>query len=166
MNVLLLVVALATPVDAPKADLPTVAAADAAATAVAVVGEVAPVSAAVLDVAVVSEVAPVSAAVCAETVVGEVAPMTAAVCAETVVGEVAPMTAAVPSAGGVLPAAASAAGCALVDLFRGDAGFLSGPWCAARRLESARKRGDSAATRHLEATLDALLAEAVGGGEM
>ena len=150
MNVLLLVVALATPVDAPKADLPTVAAADAAATAVAVVGEVAPVSAAVLDVAVVSEVAPVSAAVCAETVVGEVAPMTAAV----------------PSAGGVLPAAASAAGCALVDLFRGDAGFLSGPWCAARRLESARKRGDSAATRHLEATLDALLAEAVGGGEM
>ena len=133
MNVLLLVIALATPVDAPKADFPTVAAADAAVAAVTVVGEVAPTSAAVLDVAVV--------------------------------GEVAPMTAAVPSAGGVLPAAASAAGCALVDLFRGDAGFLSGPWCAARRLESARKRGDSAATRHLEATLDALLVEAVGGGE-
>ena len=149
MNVILLVVALATPVDAPKADLPTVAAADAAAAAVAVVGEVAPVSAAVLDVAVVSEVAPVSAAVCAETVVGEVAPMSAAV----------------PSAGGVLPAAASAAGCALVDLFRGDAGFLSGPWGAVWRLEAARKRGDSAATRHLEATLDALLVEAVGGGE-
>lgn len=149
MKTILLVIALVAKADAPKADLPTVAAADAAAAAVAVVGEVAPMSAAVLDVAVVSEVAPVSAAVCAETVVGEVAPMTAAV----------------PSAGGVLPAAASAAGCALVDLFRGDAGFLSGPWCAARRLESARKRGDSAATRHLEATLDALLVEAVGGGE-
>lgn len=149
MKTILLVIALVAKADAPKADLPTVAAADAAAAAVAVVGEVAPMSAAVLDVAVVSEVAPVSAAVCAETVVGEVAPMSAAV----------------PLAGGVLPSAASAAGCALVDLFRGDAGFLSGPWCAARRLESARKRGDSAATRHLEATLDALLVEAVGGGE-
>ena len=117
MNVLLLVVALATPVDAPKADLPTVAAASAAAAAV------------------------------------------------TVVGEVTPMTAAVPSAGGVLPAAASAAGCAPVDLFRGDAGFLSGPWGAAWRLEAARKRGDSAAARHLETTLDALLVEAAGGGE-
>ena len=64
MNVLLLVVALATHVDAPKADLPTVAAADAAAAAVvAVVGEVAPASAAVLDVAVVGEVASMSAAV-------------------------------------------------------------------------------------------------------
>ena len=149
MNVILLVVALATPVDAPKADLPTVAAADAAAAAVTVVGEVTPTSAAVLDVAVV----------------GEVAPMAAAVCAETVVGEVAPMSAAVPLAGGFLPSAASAAGCALVDLFKGDAGFLTGPWGAAWRLEAARKRGDSTAARHLETTLDALLVEAVGGGE-
>ena len=149
MNVLLLVIALATPVDAPKADLPAVAAADAAAAAVTVVGEVAPTSAAVLDVAVV----------------GEVAPVTAAVCAETVVGEVASMSAAVPSAGGVLPSAVSAAGCALVDLFKGDAGFLTGPWGAAWRLEAARKRGDSAAARHLEATLDALVTEAVGDGE-
>ena len=147
MNVILLVVALATPVDAPKADLPTVAAADAAAAAVAVVGEVAPTSAAVLDVAVV----------------GEVAPMAAAVCAETVVGEIAPMSAAVPSAGGVLPAAASAAGCALVDLFKGDTGFLTGPWGAAWRLEAVKRRGDEEAVRRLEATLDALLVEAVGG---
>ena len=147
MNVLLLVIALATPVDTPKTDLPAVAAADAAAAAVTVVGEVAPTSAAVLDVAVV----------------GEVAPMAAAVCAETVVREIAPMSAAVPSAGGVLPSAASAAGCALVDLFKGDAGFLTGPWGAAWRLEAARKRGDSAAARHLEATLDALITEAVGG---
>ena len=138
MNVILLVVALATPVDAPKADLPAVA-----------VGEVAPASAAVLDVAVV----------------GEVAPMTAAVCAETVVGEVAPMSAAVLPKGGVLPAAASAAGCALVDLFKGDTGFLTGPWGAAWRLEAAKRRGDEEAARHLETTLDALLVEAVGGGE-
>ena len=147
MNVLLLVVALATHVDAPKADLPTVAAADAAAAVVAVVGEVAPTSAAVLDVAVV----------------GEVAPMAAAVCAETVVGEVAPMSAAVPLAGGFLPSAASAAGCALVDLFKGD--FLTGPWGAAWRLEAAKRRGDEEAARHLETTLDALLVEVVGGGE-
>ena len=149
MNVILLVVALATPVDAPKADLPAAAAVSAAAAAVTVVGEVAPTSAAVLDVAVV----------------GEVAPLAAAVCAETVVGEVAPMSAAVPLVGGFLPSAAPAAGCALVDLFKGDAGFLTGPWGAAWRLEAARKRGDSAAARHLETTLDALLVEAVGGGE-
>ena len=149
MNVLLLVVALATPVDAPKAGLPAVAAADAAAAAVTVVGEVAPTSAAVLDVAVVGEVAPMAAAVCAETVVGEIAPMSAAVLPE----------------GGVLPAASSAAGCALVDLFKGDAGFLTGPWGAAWRLEAAKRRGDEEAVRRLETTLDALLVEAVGGGE-
>ena len=110
-------------------------------------------------------VAAADAAAAAVTVVGEVAPTSAAVCAETVVGEVAPMSAAVPLVGGFLPSAASAAGCALVDLFKGDAGFLTGPWGAAWRLEAARKRGDSAAARHLETTLDALLVEAVGGGE-
>ena len=136
MNVLLLVVALATPVDAPKAGLPAV-------------GEIAPTSAAVPDVAVV----------------GEVAPMAAAVCAETVVGEIAPMSAAVPPEGGVLPSAASAAGCALVDLFKGDAGFLTGPWGAAWRLEAAKRRGDEEAVRRLETTLDALLVDAVSGGE-
>ena len=133
MKTILLVIALVAKADAPKAGLPAVAAADAAAAAVAVVGEVAPASAAVLDVAVV--------------------------------GEVAPMSAAVPSAGGVFPAAASAAGCALVDLFKGDAGFLTGPWGAAWRLEAAKRRGDEEAARHLETTLDALVAEAVGGGE-
>ena len=133
MNVLLLVIALATPVDAPTTDLPAVAAADAAAAAVTVVGEVAPTSAAVLDVAVV--------------------------------GEVAPMSAAVPLVGGFLPSASSAAGCALVDLFKGDAGFLTGPWGAAWRLEAAKRRGDKEAVRRLETTLDALLVEAVGGGE-
>ena len=147
MNVILLVVALATPVDAPKADLPTTAAASAAVAVVPVAPPVALDSAAVPDVAVV----------------GEVAPMTAAVCAETVVGEIAPMSAAVPLAGGVLPSAASAAGCALVDLFKGDAGFLTGPWGAAWRLEAAKRRGDEEAARHLETTLDALVTEAVGG---
>ena len=149
MKTILLVIALVAKADAPKADLPTVAAVSAAAAAVTVVGEIAPTSAAVLDVAIM----------------GEVAPMAAAVCAETVVGEVAPMSAAVPLVGGFLPSAASAAGCALVDLFKGDAGFLTGPWGAAWRLEAAKRRGDEEAARHLETTLDALLAEAVGDGE-
>ena len=149
MKTILLVIALVAKADAPKAGLPAVAAADAAVAAVTVVGEIAPTSAAVLDVAIM----------------GEVAPMAAAVCAETVVGEVAPMSAAVPLVGGFLPSAAPAAGCVLVDLFKGDADFLTGPWGAAWRLEAARKRGDSAAARHLETTLDALIAEAVGGGE-
>ena len=63
-----------------------------------------------------------------------------------------------------VPEAASAAGCVLVDLFKGD--FLSGPWGAAWRLEAAKRRGDEEAVRRLETTLDALIAEAVGGGEM
>ena len=136
MKTILLVIALVAKADAPKAGLPAV-------------GEIAPTSAAVLDVAIM----------------GEVAPMAAAVCAETVVGEVAPMSAAVPLVGGFLPSAAPAAGCALVDLFKGDAGFLTGPWGAAWRLEAAKRRGDEEAARHLETTLDALLVEAVGGGE-
>ena len=118
MNVILLVVALATHVDAPKAGLPAVAAAD------------------------------------------------AAVAAVTVVGEVAPVSAAVSSAVGLCPFAATVAGCAPVDLYRGDAGFLSGPWGAAWRLEAAKRRGDSAAARQLEAMLDALIAEALAVEEL
>ena len=117
MKTILLVIALVAKADAPKADLPTVAAAH------------------------------------------------AAVAAVTVVGEVAPVSAAVSSAVGLCPFAAAAAGCAPVDLYRGDAGFLSGPWGAVWRLEAARKRGDSAASRQLEATLDDLLAKALDAGE-
>lgn len=150
MNVILLVVALACPVEAPKAEITEAAAADAAVAVESVVSPVAVTSAAVPSVAVVGEVAPVSAAVCAETVVGEVPAAGVAV----------------PSSGGVLPMAVSAAGCALVDLFRGDAGFLSGPWSAARRLGSARRRGDADAALRLSAMLDALLAEALAVGEL
>ena len=133
MKTILLVIALVAKADAPKADLPMVAAASAAVTAVTVVGEVAPVSAALPSVTVVSEV-----------------PAT---------------TAAVSPAVRLCPFAAAVAGCAPVDLFKGDAGFLSGPWGAVWRLEAARKRGDSAASRQLEATLDDLLAKALDAGE-
>ena len=133
MKTILLVIALVAKADAPKADLPTVAAAHAAVAAVTVVGEVAPVSAALPSVTVVSEV-----------------PAT---------------TAAVSPAVRLCPFAAAVAGCAPVDLFKGDAGFLSGPWGAVWRLEAARKRGDSAASRQLEATLDDLLAKALDAGE-
>ena len=133
MKTILLVIALVAKADAPKADLPTVAAA--------------------------------SAAVAAVTVVGEVAPGSAALPSVTVVSEVPATTAAVSSAVGLCPFAAAAAGCAPVDLYRGDAGFLSGPWGAAWRLEAARKRGDSAAARQLETTLDDLLAKALDAGE-
>ena len=133
MKTILLVIALVAKADAPKADLPTVAAASAAVTAVTGVGEVAPVSAALPSVTVVSEV-----------------PAT---------------TAAVSPAVRLCPFAAAVAGCAPVDLFKGDAGFLSGPWGAAWRLEAAKRRGDEEAVRRLEMTLDALLVEAVGGGE-
>ena len=133
MKTILLVIALVAKADAPNADLPMVAAASAAVTAVTVVGEVAPVSAALPSVTVVSEV-----------------PAT---------------TAAVSPAVRLCPFAAAVAGCAPVDLFKGDAGFLSGPWGAVWRLEAARKRGDSAASRQLEATLDDLLAKALDAGE-
>ena len=102
-----------------------------------------------------------SAAVAVVPVAPPVALDSAAVPDVAVVGEVAPMNAAVPPEGGILPAAASAAGCALVDLFKGD--FLTGPWGAAWRLEAAKRRGDEEAVRRLEATLDALITEAVGG---
>ena len=148
MNVILLVVALATPVDAPKADLPTAAAASAAVAVVPVAQPVALDSAAVPSVTALPEAA--LSAVCGE---GQPVELDAAVAApEARPGRIA-----------VFPEPVARSGCALADLFKGEAGFLTGPWGAAWRLEAARKRGDSAAARHLEATLDALVIEAVGG---
>ena len=132
MNVLLLVVALATPVDAPKTDLPPVAAA----------------SAAVPNVTALPEAA--LRAVCGECQPVE---LDAAVAApEARPGRIA-----------VFPEPVARSGCALADQFKGDAGFLTGPWGAAWRLEAAKRRGDKEAARHLETTLDALVTEAVGG---
>ena len=148
MNFFLLVVALATPVDAPKADLPTAAAASAAVAVVPVAQPVALDSAAVPSVTELPEAA--LSAVCGECQPVE---LDAAVAApEARPGRIA-----------VFPEPVARSGCALVDLFKGD--FLTGPWGAAWRLEAARKRGDSAAARNLEATLDALVTEAVGDGE-
>ena len=148
MNVILLVVALATPVDAPKADLPTTAAASAAVAVVPVAQPVALDSAAVPNVTALPEAA-------LSAVWGECQPieLDAAVAAPD----------ARPGRIAVFPEPVARSGCALVDLFKGDAGFLSGPWGAVWRLEAARKRGDSAAARHLETALDALVTEAVGG---
>ena len=148
MNVILLVVALAIPVDAPKADLPTAAAASAAVAVVPVAPPVAAASAAVPNVTALPEAA--LRAVCGE---GQLVELDAAVAApEARPGRIA-----------VFPEPVARSGCALVDLFKGD--FLTGPWGAAWRLEAARKRGDEEAVRRLETTLDALLVEAVGGGE-
>ena len=148
MNVILLVVALATPVDAPKADLPTAAAASAAVAVVPVAQPVALDSAAVPNVTALPEAA--LSAVCGECQPVE---LDAAVAApEARPGRIA-----------VFPEPVARSGCALVDLFTGD--FLSGPWGAVWRLEAAKRRGDSAAARRLETALDALLVEAVGGGE-
>ena len=148
MNVILLVVALATPVDAPKSDLPTAAAASAAVAVVPVAQPVALDSAAVPNVTALPEAA--LSAVCGECQLVE---LDAAVAAPE----------ARPERIAVFPEPVARSGCALADLFKGD--FLTGPWGAAWRLEAARKRGDEEAVRRLETTLDALLVEAVGGGE-
>ena len=62
---------------------------------------------------------------------------------------------------GTLPVPRTSSACSLALLYDCEAQFLSGPWSAVRRLRSARKRGDADAARRLEATLDALLAEAL-----
>ena len=131
MSVLLLVVALAVPVEAPKADMKEATAAVAAVASVEVLPEVSIICAA--------ETAPPQ--VCAIPAVGTVA------------------QAAAPGQP-VWEPVSRRGSCGLLALYTRNS-FLSGPWGAARRLAAARRLGDADEIRRMEAKLAALLAEAL-----
>ena len=132
MNVLLLVVALAVPVEAPKASV-----------------EVLP------EVNVICGAKPPADVEMAS--VGEVSAAKAPVEVVATVGTAA--QAAAPDQP-VWERVARRGSCGLLALYTRNS-FLSGPWGAARRLAAARRLGDADEIRRMEAKLAALLTEAL-----
>ena len=145
MSVLLLVVALAVPVEAPKADMKEATAATAAVASVEVLPEVNIICAAKppADVEMAS--------------VGEVSAAKAPVEVVATVGTVA--QAAAPDQP-VWEPVSRRGSCGLLTLYTRNS-FLSGPWGAARRLAAARRLGDADEVKRMEAMLDDLLGKAI-----
>ena len=145
MSVLLLVVALAVPVEAPKADMKEATAATAAVASVEVLPEVNIICAAKppADVEMAS--------------VGEVSAAKAPVEVVATVGTVA--QAAAPDQP-VWEPVSRRGSCGLLTLYTRNS-FLSGPWGAARRLAAARRLGDDGEVKRMEAMLDDLLGKAI-----
>ena len=136
MNVFLLMVALATPVDAPKA-----------VESVLVESEVAFAEATGTSLPPCERIIPLQATGTARTPC-EVAPVGGS--QEVRAKEV-----------GVIAEPKKDGDCSLVDVF-GEKHFLSGPWSAKRRLDAARIRGDTDEARRMEARLGELVEEALG----
>ena len=65
-----------------------------------------------------------------------------------------------PRKTGTMPVAKSEADCSLVGMYTKKR-MLSGPWSASRRLEAARIRGDEEEAKRMEAMLDDLLGKAI-----
>ena len=132
MNVFLLMVALASPVEAPKPVMPEPTACPAAATPEA-----------------------------HERAFGEARPASRLVASPpAVLRDARPADGTEPDAVRTLPPAKPKSGCDIVGTFARER-FLSGPWSASRRLEAARIRGDEEEARRMEALLDDLLGKAI-----
>ena len=144
MNVLLLVVALMSPVEAPKAGLQEAAAAPAAVASEAVLptGSFVKPSESVLKEfcdATPSDAGKTTESVSLEDI--------------NVVNE------SVAQPARILPEARADSDCNLADLYRKR--FLSGPWSVTRRLEAARMRGDTEEEQRLTAMLEEAVNEAL-----
>ena len=142
MNVLLLVVALTGPVDAPKADMKEAAVASAAAAVESVVPAAATAEATGTSLPLWERIHP-SQAAGTPLPPCEIAP--AGESPEAKAKEV-----------GVIPETRKDGDCSLIGVYA-EKRLLSGPWSAKRRLEAARIRGDTDEVKRMEA----LLGEAV-----
>ena len=149
MNVFLLVVALAAPVEAPKAGLQEAAAATAAVASEAVL----PTVSAVCGV----EMTPPR--VCVISEVETTPPLTGDLWGGAV--PAAPnVEAAIPPRMGVLPCPADWSACSLADMYSRTR-LLSGAWSITRRLKAARIRGDTDEARRMEALLGDMVSTAI-----
>ena len=144
MNVFLFMVALAAPVEAPKAGLHEAAAAPAA---------VASVSACPEGVAVQAAVA--TASECPEGIA-----VVKTEAKDPLLGEAKAEREAAPGWIGVFPQPDTKSACDLAEAYA-HGRFLSAPWSARRRLEAARIRGDEDEARRIEAMMDTLVVEAL-----
>ena len=149
MNVFLLVVALAAPVEVPKSGLQEAAAATAAVASEAVlptVSAVCGVETTLPQIGVISEV---------ETT----PPLTGDLWG----GAVSPapnVEAAIPPRMGVLPCPADWSACSLADMYSRTR-LLSGAWSITRRLKAARIRGDTDEARRMETLLGEMVSKAI-----
>ena len=150
MNILLLIVALISPVEAPEADMKEAAAASAAVAAesVPVEPEVAFAEATGTSLPPCERIIPLQATGTALSP-REIAPVGGSEEAK-------------PKEVGVIAEPKKDGDCSLVEVF-GEKHFLSGPWSTKRRLDAARIRGDTDEARRMEALLDELVEKAAGG---
>ena len=178
MNVLLLVVALMSPVEAPKAGLQEAAVASAAVASEdvlptgsfvkpseSVVGEVsrtalsetAQMAATAVEVssAFKTTTAQVNAPAFGAALLSEAGEATEPTVLENI--KVVKESEAQPAR--ILPEPRADSDCNLADLYRRR--FLSGPWSVKRRLEAARIRGDTEETERLTAMLEEIVGEAL-----
>ena len=80
------------------------------------------------------------------------------------IGSATPIGEATPRKPGAMPEPKSDLGCTLIGIYAKKR-MLSGPWSASRRLEAARIRGDEDEVKRMEAMLDDLLGKAIFEGE-
>ena len=178
MNVLLLVVALTSPVEAPKAGLQEAAVASAAVASEAVlptgsfvkpsesvvreVSRTAPSETAQMAVAAVE----VSSAFTTTTSRANAPVIGAALLSEaceatepTVLEDIKVVKESLAQPARILLESRADSSCNLADLYRRR--FLSGPWSVKRRLEAARIRGDTEEVERLTAMLEEIVGEAL-----
>ena len=167
MNVLLLMVALAIPVEAPKAGLSEAAAASAAVAREVVLVEGGSVLAARAAEQVLMEKALLVQAAGAPLpllVDGATFVQAARAPLPLLVDEVRGAGAAAPRPQSVFPSGTEDGGCSLGTMYE-RMRFLSGPWGAWRRLKAARIRGDTAEAERMKALLDRFVIDALEGEE-
>ena len=162
MNVLLLVVALSAPVEAPKTGLQEATAAIAAVAPDEVVPEAHGSPLATANAPTLREAPACVAAECGGCQVGEARPgepcaLRASVSLEAV--NDAPV--AEPRRLATLPEARADTECDLLSLFA-EKRFLSAPWSAARRLAAAKLRKDAEEERRMKAKVGESVEEALG----
>ena len=146
MNVFLLVVALASPVDAPKADMKEAAAATAAVAVESVVQEATSAEATRTSLPLWERINPSQAA-------GTTLPP----CEIAPAGE---SPEAKPKEVGVIPETRKDGDCSLIGVYA-EKRLLSSPWSVTRRLEAARIRGDTEEVERLTAMLEYVVDEAL-----
>ena len=160
MNVFLLMVVLASPVEAPKAGLQEAAAVPAAVASEAVLptGSFVKPSKSVVDE--VSGATPIEEARANAPAFDAALPSKAGEATEpTVLEDIKVVKESEAQPARILPEPRADSDCNLADLYRRR--FLSGPWSVKRRLEAARIRGDTEEEQRLTAMLEEAVDEAL-----
>ena len=161
MNVFLLMVALAGPVEAPK---PVMLVPPALVTAAVPSVRIAPKGHSAAESAPPEAQLPsgssVNVAVAKEQTFPESSAAQSAEPGECRIGGATPIGEATPRKPSAMPEPKSDADCTLIGIYAKKR-MLSGPWSASRRLEAARIRGDEEEAKRMEAMLDDLLGKAI-----